>query len=275
MSRPRARRRRRGRAHAHVHEHDRRRARGAPAREAVRADPEQPVHRVPVPARPRAAGRRRDDRALHGRLGRPARRDQRVHRATTSSGSRRTRSVTVMHLGTDVERFSPVDRDAPRRDPPAPRPARRRVRRAHRAPALLPQRARHAARRGDAPPRSAGAAHRDRRIRTRARRDRSAASAATASRNVHLVGLHPRRRSARLLPRRRRVRAADAHGRGLRSRADGGGRDRASRRSRPTRARRARSSTTASPGCSCRRARRTSSRPRSPGCTTRPICSRR
>ena len=89
MSRSRARRRRRRRAHAHLHEHDRRRARGAPAREAVRADPEQPVHRVPVPAQPRAADRRRHDRALHRRLGRPAGRDQRVHRATTCGASRR------------------------------------------------------------------------------------------------------------------------------------------------------------------------------------------
>ena len=84
------------------------------------------------------------------------------------------REVTVMHLGTDVERFSPVDRDRRAEIRRAARLAGRRVHRAHRSPPVLPQRPRHAARRGHASRGLAGSAPRDRRVRARARRDQAA-----------------------------------------------------------------------------------------------------
>ena len=212
-----ARRRRRRRAHPHLHEHTGRGARGAPAREAVRADPEQPVHRVPVPAQPGAAGRGRHDRALHGRLGRPVGRDQRVHRAVPEAA----RAGALGHGHASRERRRALfagRRRAAHRDPAATRLAARRVRRDHGPPALLSQRARHADRRGDAPARSFVAPRRDRRFRTGTRRDRRPHSSGRPAQRARRR-IHPRRRSGRLLPRRRRVRAPDPHGRRLRPRA--------------------------------------------------------
>ena len=85
------------------------------AREAVRADPEQPVHRVPVPARRRAAGRRRDDRAVHGRA-----------RPTGSSRSASSPPTTSRRLAPGAPRHGHAPRHRRRAVLAGrPRPARR------------------------------------------------------------------------------------------------------------------------------------------------------
>ena len=160
------------------------------------------------------------------------------------------RSVTVMYLGADVERFSPVERGRTGRDPAgasgsrSTRSWRSRCGGCSSATGStrcsMRRRPLHAIRRvhivigGSGPERGEiEAAHPPRRSRTGSRR-----------------GIHPGRRSSRLLPGRRRVRAPDANRRRLRPRADGSRRQPGSRRSPPTRGRRERSSTTRRPVCS-------------------------
>ena len=129
------------------------------------------------------------------------------------------REVTVMHLGTDGERFSPVDGARRAEIPPPPRAPGRHVGSRSRFAACstatgstrcsVPRCASRDKERlhvviGGTGPEQAE-------IRDRITADRTRARAARR--------VHPRRRPGRLLPGRRRVRAPDAHGRGLRPRA--------------------------------------------------------
>ena len=164
----------------------------ARARQAVRVDPEQPVHRLPVPARPRAARRRRDDRPLHDRA-RPTASSRSASSPADYLRKLAPRAASHGHAPRHRRRAVLAGRRAQRgRDPragsacPADAFVALTVRRLffrNGLDTLLDAAAR--------PARPARPAHRDRRLRARARRDRARASGATGSTNVHSSASSP------------------------------------------------------------------------------------